>query len=260
MSTVNFNFSGERFVITGASSGIGRQTALELVKSGAEILAIGRSSEKLEALKKENPEKICTAAFDVTDSEALELAIKNFVQEKGKLNGAVHAAGISDMTPLKFYSVETVKKIMDVNFIAGMELLRLVTKSKYSDAGTSTVLFSSIAAITAAKGMFAYAASKAAINSAIRSVASEISSKRHRVNSVLPGWVITPMTESLSSTHDIEAVLAKHLLGAGKPEDVTGIILFLLSDAARWITGSNIVADGGGGYLCMSYLNLREEK
>ena len=245
MSKVAYDFTGENFVVTGASSGIGRQVARELAESGACVLAVGRSPERLEALKSETPSRIFTASLDVCDSESLEQAIAGFVAEHGKLNGGVHAAGISDITPLRNFDRGRAHEIMDVSFWAGIDLLRLITRVKYSNPGTSTVLFSSHYTISPGRGMFAYTAAKSAVNTAVKCAAKEICAKRHRVNSVLPGWVETSMTESFESSPVIEALKATHLLGTGKPEDVSGLVLFLLSSASSWITGSNIVIDGG---------------
>ena len=247
MGTIKFDFSGENYAITGASSGIGRQIALELSQAGAKVLAMGRNEERLNSLKNEGGGKIFIKSFDICESVYLENAISDFVNQHGKLNGGVHAAGISDITPFRNYDNEIVKKIMDVNFWAGMNLLKLITRSKFGESGTSTVLLSSVAAISPAKGMFAYSASKAAIDSAIRSISREIASKRHRVNSVLPGWVISPMTDKLGASSDLQSILAKYSLGAGKVEDISSLVLFLLSSASNWITGSNFVIDGGWG-------------
>ena len=245
MSRVIYDFTGDNFVVTGASSGIGRQIARELADSGAKVLAIGRNSERLEALKAESPEHIFSASLDVCDSETLEKAIADFVAEHGKLSGGVHAAGISDITPLRSYDNERAHEIMNTSFWAGMKLLQLITKAKYGNPGTSTVLFSSGYSLQPAKGMFAYGAAKAAVNTAVKCAAKEICAKKHRVNSIIPGWVETGMTGSFEVSPEIEAVRASHLLGTGKPENVSKMVLFLLSSAASWITGTNVVVDGG---------------
>ncbi|MCR4818822.1 MAG: SDR family oxidoreductase [Fretibacterium sp.] len=245
MSQIVFDFSNERYVVTGASSGMGRQVALDLANAGATVLGIGRDDDRLQAMKAESPERIVAASLDVCDGEAMEAAIANFVAAHGKLKGGVHAAGITGVTPLKACEYNLAGKIMDVSFWAGMNLLQLITRSKYGEAGTSTVLFSSTAALSHARGMFAYSAAKAAVNAALGSAAREISAKGHRVNSVLPGWVTTPMTGHFSAAYSVDGGPSQYPLGLGQPEDVSGVVLFLLSDAARWITGSNIVVDGG---------------
>lgn len=245
MSRVIYDFSGERFIVTGASSGIGRQVAIELACSGAEVLAIGRDIGRLESLKAESPEHIFTASLDVRDSGALEEAAASFVSSRGKLNGGVHAAGVSDITPLRSFDEARAREIMDISFWAGMHLLQLITKAKYGNPGTSTVLFSSYYSVSPAKGMFAYAAAKSAVNTAVKCAAKEICSKRHRVNSILPGWTATNMTGQFETSTEIESVMSRHLLGPGKPEYISRLVMFLLSDASCWITGSNITIDGG---------------
>lgn len=245
MSNVTFDFKDENYVVTGATSGMGRDVALELAAAGAKVLAIGRNTESLKQIKGAFPDNIYPAQLDVCDSTSLEDAIKIFVANQGKLNGAVHAAGIYELTPIKNYDIDIAKKIMDISFWAGMELLHLVTKTKYGVNGTSTVLFSSAYAFSHAKGMFAYSATKAAMNSGLKSAAKEICAKKHRVNSVAPGWVKTPMTENADEVDTTSEIFSRHLLGVGNSQDVIGMVLFLLSDRARWITGSTVVVDGG---------------
>ena len=245
MSKVTFNFTDEKYVVTGATSGMGKLVALELAAAGAKVLAIGRSVERIAEIQKQFPENIFPAQLDVCDSVALEEAIKNFVAVYGKLNGGVHAAGIYEITPIKNYDVDVAKKIMEISFWAGMKLLQLVTKAKYGLNGTSTVLFSSVSANSHEKGMFAYSATKAAMNCALQSAAKEICAKKHRVNSVVPGWVETPMTAEAGEVNNKDSVYERMLLGSGSPVDVTGVVLFLLSSRASWITGSTVVVDGG---------------
>ena len=245
MGKVTFDFTDENYVVTGATSGMGREVALELAAAGAKVLAIGRNAENLNQVKEAFPDNIYPVQLDVCDSAALEEALKAFTTEHGKLHGAVHAAGIYELTPIKNYDIDIAKKIMDISFWAGMDLLHLVTKTKYGVNGTSTVLFSSAYAFSHAKGMFAYSAAKSAMNSGLQSAAKEICAKKHRVNSVAPGWVKTAMTEQASEVDSNSTIFSRHLLGVGEPQDVTGMVLFLLSDRARWITGSTVVVDGG---------------
>ena len=246
MSSVTFDFTGSRYVVTGASSGMGRQVTLELAQAGAEVLAIGRNSERLAAVQAECQERIFTAALDVCDAEAVEAAVAEFVQEHGKLNGGVHAAGISEFTPLKAHDLATAHRIMDTSFWAGMEVLRLVTKAKYGEKGTSTVLFSSVSAEAPVGGGIHYSAAKAALNTALRAAAKEICGRGHRVNSVMPGWVHTSMTQQAEADGtNMDLFTQRELLGFGQPADVSGMVLYLLSDRARWMTGAAIPVDGG---------------
>ena len=245
MSNVKFDFTGKKFVVTGASSGMGRQVAFELAAAGAIVLAIARREVELEKLKQETPNNISVAAVDVTDKIALENAIKQFVLQNGKINGAVHAAGISGLTPLKAYDSVQCEKIMNISFWSGVDLIQIATKSKYAEVGSSNVLFSSVSSYTGEKAMFAYSAAKAAVKIAAKSFAKEIANKSHRINTISPGWVNTQMTEVLKDENNTSEVENRHLLGAGIPSDVSGVVLFLLSDRASWITGTDIIVDGG---------------
>ena len=246
MSRVIYDFSNENFVVTGASSGMGRQVVVELVAAGANVLAIARNEARLQELQYQYPNNISVVALDVCDSEKMENAIKNFVGKNGKLHGGVHAAGINNFIPLKTYDGVLANKIMDTSFWAGVEFTRIVTKAKYANKGISVVLFSSVCAQSDEKGMFAYASAKAAVNACVKSIAKEINTKGHRINSIMPGWVEnSTMTTSVDGMIDQNSLIEKHLLGLAKPDNVTGMVLFLLSDRGSWITGSNIAVDGG---------------
>lgn len=242
MSKVVFDFKDENFVVTGAGSGMGRQIAVELAQAGAKVLALDLNKDALATLSGEYS-SISSVVVNVCDYATIEQTIQTFVETNGKLNGSVHAAGISALTPLRGYDEEFARKIMDISFWAGINLVRVVTKNSFSVRGSSNVLFSSVSALSGEKAMFAYAGTKAAMLPAVKSMAKELSSKGHRVNSVMPGWVQTPMTGSMMSNLDTFA--DRHLLGIGKDTDVSGVVLFLLSDRAKWITGSAVVVDGG---------------
>ena len=245
MSEVAYNFSGKRFVVTGASSGMGRQIAQELAEAGAKVLAIARRGKYLQELHALYPEHIEYATCDVKDKKGLEVAICTFVSKYGKLNGCVHAAGISDLTPIKMYDGKVAHEIMDISFWAGIDLIQICTKNKYSESGTSNVVFSSVSAYSGEKGMFAYAGAKAALKIGVKSIAKEIAVKNHRINAITPGWVRTSLTDQVGQISNVEKVAEKHLLGTGSAEDVSGVVLFLLSDRAKWITGTDIIVDGG---------------
>lgn len=252
MGSVIYDFSGERFVVTGASSGMGRKVAEELATYGAIVLAIARREERLQELKHEYPKKIITATVDVCDTKGMAEAISSFATSYGKINGAVHAAGIFSSTPLRNYDESEARKIMDISFWAGIRFIQLVNKKKNAMDGCSSILFSSVAATIGEKSNFAYSASKLAMQGAVRSIAKEIYMRGNRINTLSPGWVNTELTRKEDERSLVNKKFYEwHLLGIGEPEDVTGTVLFLLSDRARWITGTNVVVDGGyllGGY------------
>lgn len=244
MESIKFDFTDKKYVVTGATSGIGRQIACEIMQNGGTVLVIGRNTEELKKLSDEFGKNCVAKCVDVVEYDKVDTAIIEFVQEKGKIDGSVHAAGVMAMTPLRNFSMEQAKLIMEISFWAGVKLVQQVTRVQNSNIGSSHVLISSVSGIIGEKGKFAYSASKGALKVATQSLAKELASKKHRINTVSPGWVKTKLTnnEELSNHKDI---MEKHLLGIGNPEDVSGIILFLLSDRARWITGTDIIVDGG---------------
>lgn len=245
MSDVSFDFAGKNFVVTGASSGMGKQTVIELAQAGATVLAIARRTEKLEELRAVNPERIFIASADVRSIDAMKTSVEAFVKEHGKLDGGVHAAGITGITALRSYDEELAHAIFDISFWGAVNFMQVCSKAKLSNSAASYVLFSSIAASEGLKGKFAYSAAKAAVNTAAKSFAKEIARRKQRVNTILPGWVDTAMTQGSEDTTDVQSIVDQELLGIGKPVDVTGMILFLLSDRAAWITGAHILVDGG---------------
>lgn len=245
MTQVSFDFSGKKFVVTGASSGIGRQIALDLAESGATVLGLGRRKGALDDVQAQYPDRILTAQCDVTIFSDMEQAISTFVENNGKLHGCVHAAGVSGLTPLKAFDPVSAERILEVSLWSAVQLVQLVTKTKYSEKGTSSVLMSSVSASTGEKGMLAYSAAKAGVRTAVKTLAKEIASKGHRIVSISPGWVKTEMTSQMSQTVESSDVEARHLLRIGNPKDISGVALFLLSDRAGWMTGTDIVVDGG---------------
>ncbi len=252
MSKVSFDFTGERFVVTGASSGMGRQITAELAEAGATVLAIARRAERLAELENQYPGMIVPGVLDVCNSEKLSEAISSFVAEYGKFHGAVHAAGIGASTPLRAYDEETARAVMDVSFWSGVRLMQIINKKKNSMPGCSSILFSSVAAHIGEKSFFAYSAAKSALKVAVRTFAKEIYQNGNRINTISPGWVATEMTQWANEAGTTAPkMFDRYLFGTGETQDVSGMVLFLLSDRAKWITGEDFIVDGGylqGGY------------
>ena len=245
MGNVTYNFLNQNFVVTGASSGMGKKVAMELAEAGANVLAVARGEEALFSLKTLYPERITVAAIDVCDSEKLEESITGFVKNKGKLDGAVHAAGISGLTTLKSFDEYEARKIVDVSFWAGVKLVQICSKVKNSNTGASILLFSSVRSHRTDKGLFAYAGAKSAMQIAAKTFAKELAKRKLRVNTISPGWVNTNMTNKLEETNNLDEVNQNHILGIGNPADVSGVVLFMLSDRSKWMTGTDVVVDGG---------------
>lgn len=245
MSQVSFDFNGCNFVVTGASSGMGKQVAIELANAGAKVLALARGQKALEELQNISPENIEYAAVDVCDASRLTEIISSFVCKYGKISGAVHAAGITGLTPLRAFDNEEAHRIIDISFWGAVNLMQICTKAKISNKEASFLLFSSVRSHRTDKGLFSYASAKAALQVAAKTFAKETSNRGIRVNTISPGLVKTAMTNGLEQTHNLNEVNQSSLLGIGEASDVSGMVLFLLSDRAKWITGTDIVVDGG---------------
>lgn len=248
MKDVAFDFSGKNFVVIGASSGIGRQVVLELAEAGATVLAVARNKERLEAVMNEAKGKVSIACLDVVSAshEEWDKVFTDFVSQHGKLNGGVYTAGLTGCTPLKAYDEELAENLVDVSVFGGVKFMQFASKKKYADAGASYLIFSSVAAYEGPKGILFYAAAKGAVHSAVKVMSKEISHRGQRVNSISPGWIQTEMTASyLDSVGGDEEGIHNGPLGIGNPQDVSGMVLFLLSNRAKWITGQDFVVDGG---------------
>ena len=250
---VNFDFDEKNFVVVGASSGIGRQCAIELANSDANVLAIGRNVERLDELQKNNPAKIFTTSLDVINatSENWAEALENFKTSCGKIDGGIYTAGVWALTPLNGFDIELAHKIFDTSFWGAVNFIQSATKKKFSNSGASFVLMSSVTGDFPSKSLFAYSAAKAALQASIKSFAKEIVRNGHRINSIAPAMVKTEMLDN-EMISMADEMISRHLLGLCTAEDIVGMILFLLSDRAEKITGQNFSVDGG--YLLGSYI------
>lgn len=246
-----FSLEGKLIVVTGASSGIGRQCAIDCSKIGATVVLIARNEERLKETisMMEYPEKHCYYSIDFCLSVDLSSIIKTIVSEKGRISGIINCAGISSVTPLKLITEDLFERFFKTNVFSAINLTKEICRmGNYSKEGCSVIFISSVMGCVGEKGKTLYSATKGALIAASRSLASELSSRKIRVNAVSPGAIVTPINESQNYMSDpkLRQLLAeKHLLGFGEVTDISQTCLFLLSDASRWITGQNIVVDGG---------------
>ncbi len=246
-----FSLAGKNIIITGASSGIGRQTAMTCSRMGARVVLFGRNVDRLNDTISlmQTPEIHLVYSLDLADIISMESAIKDAVQQIGKLHGLVNAAGISTTLPLKLISNEKLDEFFRTNVFSAIQMSRLFTKqANVCNEGGSVILFSSVMGMVGETGKTLYGLTKGALISAARSLALEFASKKIRFNSVSPGVVLTPMSQKAVYSQDQESldrITALHPLGLGMPDDVANACVYLLSDASRWVTGSNLVVDGG---------------
>jgi len=240
-----FSLSGKTILVTGASSGIGQATALLCARMGAHMVVTGRDQERLQATVQMLEDSTAVA---VTADLTVNEDITQLISALPPLDGAVLCAGNSTTLPLQFGSREKFDEMFDINFFAPVELMRLLYKKKILQKGASLVLIASIGGTHSfMPGNGVYGASKAALNSVMKYAAREYASRRIRVNSICPGMVDTPLIHRGTITEEQLAEDAKRYpLGRyGKTEDIANGAVYLLSDASSWLTGHDLVIDGG---------------
>ena len=242
-----FSLEGKTILVTGASSGIGQATAIACSRMGARMVVTARDEQRLlatlDALENHAEGHIQQTA-ELTAAEDVERLISSLPP----LDGAVLCAGNSTTLPLQFGSREKFDGMFDVNFFAPIELLRLLYKKKILNKGSSVVLVASIGGTHSfVPGNGVDGASKAALNSYMKFAAREFAARKVRVNSICPGMVDTPLIHRGTITEEQLAEDAKkYPLGRyGQPEDIANGAVYLLSDAASWLTGHDLVIDGG---------------
>lgn len=246
MSFNPFSLSGKAIFVTGASSGIGKQIAISCSHMGASISISGRNIERLQetyALLNDSSSHQMTPT-ELTDSDELE----NLVNSIDELDGAVLCAGSGVTVPVKFASLEKFHRVFEINFFSQIELLRLLYKKKKLKRNASVVFIDSIGGThDISLGSIIYGTSKAALLSATKYCAQEFAQQLIRVNCICPGMVETPLIHKGTITEEQlrDDMLRYPLKRYGKPEEIAYLAIYLLSDAASWITGQDFVIDGG---------------
>lgn len=239
------------YLVTGASSGIGRSTAMLLARLGARLTLVDRDGDGLDAVLASlaNDDAVQTAVADLSDIAAIDGLVTRAVAGGGKLHGAVHCAGIQSIAPVRSLQIDTWRRIFAVNTEAALALGKaMASKKVYAGAGGALVFVSSVMGQVGSAGAIPYAMSKAGLEGMARSLALEFAPRGIRVNCIAPGFVQTPLftrTEKLWDETQKRAVEEQHPLGFGQPEDIAHAAAFLLADTGRWITGSVMVVDGG---------------
>lgn len=246
MSYNPFSLKGKTILITGASSGIGRATAVECSKMGAQLFLTGRNEQRLietmELLEGQNHSYI---PADLTDDNEMQ----HLITSLPPLDGLVNNAGIQKYKPTPFITEEDLMRILKTNTIAPILLTRTLVKKKKMKNPSSVVFTSSIAGnFKCSPGNAMYSTSKGAISGFMRNSAIDLAAKGIRCNAVNPGMIVTPiMTDNSNLTAEQweENKKLYPLKRFGEPEDVAYAIVYFLSDASSWVTGSSLVIDGG---------------
>ncbi len=243
-----FSLKGKTILITGASSGIGRATAIVCSKMGANVIVTGRNEDRLrETFNQLDGEENQSIVADLTNSEAID----SLVQQLPALTGVVHCAGIGNRSMLKMVKEKDISKVMRTNFESPVLLQKALLKKKKLDNSSSIVFVASRAPFAPAIGNGIYAASKGALIAYAKVLGLEVANQLMRVNCVCPAMVWTELVErdaALTGTDYHEAEKKYPLKRYGQPEDIANLIVYLLSDASSWMTGSCIDITGGGEF------------
>ncbi len=242
---MNFNLSEKKILITGASSGIGKQTAIAISEYGGNVFITAREQKRLnETFKQLKGNNHQSFTADLTD----EKQIHNLIENLPELNGVVYCAGITCHIPAKFIRSQDISQIFKINYEAPVLLSGKLLSKKRLKNNSSIVFLSSIATKHPYFGGALYGSTKSAIEAYSKVLALELAPKGIRSNCISPTFVKTPMvddTEKTISKETLQKIEKMHPLGFGEPSDVANAIVFFLSDASRWITGANLILGGG---------------
>ena len=239
-----FSLEGKTILVTGASSGIGKTTAIECSKMGAKLVITGRNEERLNhTLGDLEGEGHLALIGDLTSSED----IKNLVASMPELDGIVYNAGVGITVPLSFIKDEDLYRIFETNLFGTMRLNKDLLRKKKIRKSASIVFTSSISALFNTPGISLYGAAKAALLSYMRGCACELADKKIRANAVLPGMIQTDLINggTLSEEDKARDMATYPLKRYGTPQDVAFAFIYLLSDASSWVTGTSLIVDGG---------------
>lgn len=238
---------GKTILVTGATSGIGNAMVRLFHKNGAVLVAVGRNQEKLGTLASDLGERIWTYAADLAELENVRKLFDFCREHELKLDGIVHCAGVTLNCPLRANDIAETEQLMRVNVEALIEICRFASSGRYVNKEASIVALSSTASLGGGRGLAAYSASKAAVNGLVKSAAMELSPRRIRINAIAPAMVRTPMYyDTIAQIPAMEAaVQASQPFGLIEPESIAEIADFLMSDKAKYITGSVLVVGAG---------------
>lgn len=242
MSADAFSLEGKRILVTGASSGIGRQIAISFAARGAACVITARREAELQStLNAMAPGEHALLPADITDPEQRV----RMADEAGMLDGVVHCAGTSVLSPIRLATEKHVRGLFALNYEGPILLTQRLLYRKAIRSGGSILFLSSIAGHIGVAGVGVYSGTKAALLATVRCLAMELVKHRIRVNCLSPSLVHSPLLDLMAQHVSVEAKEADHPLGFGTPEDVANAAVYFISDASRWVTGTTLVMDGG---------------
>ena len=248
MSYNPFSLEGKTVLVTGASSGIGRTTAIECSKMGASVIITARNEERLKATLDSLSKEFGQTHQMVLADLSAEKGVNALVDELPHLDGVSLNAGIVKTLPVKFINKDDLTEVLNVNMMGPILLAQRLLKKKKITRGSSVVFTSSIGGVMISTvGNTMYGVSKGGLNAFMKGMALEMASIGIRSNSVNPGFVATNiLSAGTISEEDLKKNVSAYPLGRfGKPEDIAYAIIYLLSDASSWVTGHTLVIDGG---------------
>ena len=239
MSEHTFSLENRNILVTGASSGIGRATAILCAQMGAKLILTGRNKERLdETLSMLDSPGHDAYPADLTNPEEL----KQLVKYCPDLTGVVFSAGMAELAPFKMLSENHIDRVMSINFFAPVNLTQLLLKNKKILPSASLVYITAVAEHVCPMGSSIYSASKSALTAVVKTLALELARNNIRANCISPGYVKTEMLEKLPSAEQYFSLAPLKDIEA---TDIANGIVYLLSPAARWVTRSTLVIDGG---------------
>ncbi len=243
------DLGGRTILVTGASSGIGREAAVLLSQLNARVVLTARNEERLSAtLSALHNDGHWAEPFDLSRTEEIPKWVQGVAAKTGPLDAIVHAAGKQSTMPISIVNEQSVDDLVRTNLYSAIMLARGFSQKNCYVRGGSLIFLSSVVAIAAKPAIAVYAATKSALLGMAKSLALELAPQGIRVNCVAPGFVETEMLDELRSVltdEQMDGLRGSHPLGFGTPRDVANAIAFLLAETGRWITGTTLVLDGG---------------
>lgn len=241
----------KKIIVAGASSGIGKQTAILLSELGAKLILIARRENLLiETIQQLNGKGHCYYAYDLKLTDEIDSLVNRIVTEQGLIDGLAYVAGTGKSIPFMQFTPKKMEDIFRINYFSFIEFVRQLSKRGRFNSGMRIVGVSSIASVCGDPAHTAYSGSKAAMDGSIRCLAKELAVKGITINSVAPAMTNTAMFEGFNKNYGKNSgsgayLLQRQYLGIGEPIDIANSIAFLLSGAARFITGTCLFVDGG---------------